>query len=114
MDLTTIEDVDLFFDSLIEIIDDSKDLNITIDSKEQGRAIFFDVIKEKLNIYVIIAMFPKLWAGYTANRSKKQLQIQKNLSDITHITYLEKQVCVSKKTCIQNTVIEYNESEEVL
>lgn len=113
LDLRTVEGVNIFYRFATQLM--LNKYNTSVDFElDEFRAIFFDSIKEENGLYVIIASFPKVIAGYTEHRTKKELSIQKQIADITGITYTEVQVCVSKKDCIQNTLLVYNEDEEVV
>lgn len=71
-------------------------------SQDEFRAVFFDYYKMVHNISVIIAMFSKEYAGYTARIPPEEIGLHKRLVDLTQIFYHEKQICVSKKDVIRH------------
>lgn len=71
------------------------------------RSVLFDYYKQKNDIFVIIGTFQKEFAGYTTRRNPKEKKIQKRILDIIDIRFNEKQICVSKKECINSTTLVY-------
>lgn len=79
---------------------------------ENFRAIYFDYYKKRNNISVIVHTFQKNSAKYVSIRNGEELQKQRQLIQMLGIYYGEKQICVSKKECIKNQCLIYNEEEE--
>ncbi len=110
-------DVDKFMSYIIvhlsEIEKDDKN-RLPIFTEDTLRAVYFDYYRIQNNISVIIHTFTKNAVKYCSIRKPKELEKQKKLVKRLNIPYKEKQICVSKKDCIKNTEIVYNEEEEVI
>lgn len=78
------------------------------------RAVFFDYYKEQNKISVIIGTFQKPFAGYTSPRSDLEKKMQKKIMKVIGLSFCERQICVSKRECIESTILIYNEVEEVV
>ena len=81
---------------------------------ETFKAVFFDYYKQTYNISVIIATFQKDVVKYMTRRSTEGIKQQKAILNNIGIYFKEKQICVSKKECINSTKLVYNEEEEVI
>lgn len=109
--------LDRFISEVIDSLDDIKQLcngSMPIFDDRSFRAVFFDYYKKKHGISVIIGTFEKDYAGYTKHRTRRELDIQNKIMNITGIRFHERQICVSNKECIKSTIIVYNEAEEVI
>lgn len=98
----------------IENIEKSDEGKIPIFRPEQMRAVYFDYYKTIKNIFVVIRTFRKDVVKYGSYRNREQVKKQRQLSNILGICYNEKQICVSVKECIKDTVEVYNGEEEVI
>lgn len=105
LDLTDVAQVDGFYKEIRDFVKQNmtnEKGEYPVFSRHEFRALFFDYYKETHNIFVVIALFPKEFAGYTALVPSEEKDLHKKLVDLTQIVYLEKQICVSKKDAIHH------------
>lgn len=81
---------------------------------EQQRAVFFDYYREQYQISVIMYTFSKECAKYGTFRIGAELSRQKKLEKALGLAYHEKQICVSKKECINSVEVQYTGEDEVI
>lgn len=117
LDLDNDAQLDKFYDAILEI---NKEIEISLSAKypvfkeKQFRAVYFDYYKEKNNISVIIRTFNKPIASYAKTRCKNDLNKIVSLANNLGLGYVEKQICVSTKRCIENIELVYNGEDEVI
>lgn len=97
---------------IIQGIESDGEKRYPIFTPGEFRAVYLDYYKQEYNIAVIIYTFQKNAVKYTTSRTKEELSIQKELAKNLNILFKEKQICVSKKECIFNTKLVYNEEQE--
>lgn len=81
---------------------------------DTARAVYFDYYKNQYNVSVIIGTFTKPYAGYTEFRNRNKLCKQEEVLKKIGLSFLERQICVSKKECIQAVMLVYKEDKEVI
>lgn len=117
LDLDNEKVVDQFYsriqDVQAEIEADAKGRYPIFDAQKL-RAVYFDYYKKEYGISVIICTFSKACTKSGTYRDKEDLKRQIRLVRALGVSYKEKQICVSKKECIVNTVMVYNGEDEVI
>ena len=81
---------------------------------DTARAVYFDYYKTQYNVSVIIRTFTKLYPRNTESRHHNKLRKQEEILKKLGLSFLERQICVSKKECIQAVMLVYKEDEEVI
>lgn len=117
LDLDDYHQLQDFIDYSIDLfkeIERTKPAKLMIFDNKKLRAVLVDYYKTEKNYYVVIATFTKRIAGYIKHRDEKELGIQDKIFSMIGLGYKERQICVSKKDCIKNTVLFYNGEEEVV
>ena len=82
--------------------------------EQKLRAVYFDYYKREYGISIIICTFSKPCTKSGVYRNREDLKKQLRLVQALGVSYKEKQICVSEKECIGNTVMVYNGEDEVV
>lgn len=117
LDLDDNKQLDAFLTETLKTLDEIKNCcpgQMPIFEDAKFRAVFFDYYKRQKGISVIIGTFQKEFAGYTTKRNTSDRELQKKIMNTIGIKFRERQICVSKKECIKETKLVYNEEEEVI
>lgn len=117
LDLDDNKQLDAFMTETLNTLEEVKNCcpgKMPIFEDTKFRAVFFDYYKQQNGISVIIGTFQKEIAGYTTKRNYSDRELQKKIMNIIGIKFRERQICVSKKECIKETKLVYNEEEEVI
>ena len=117
LDLDNHKEYDLFLGRILEMQNaiecDAKN-RMPVFNLEQQRAVFFDYYREQYQISVIMYTFSKECAKYGTFRIGAELSRQKKLEKALGLAYHEKQICVSKKECINSVEVQYTGEDEVI